>query len=79
MTDQPSQPRSALAPFAHLTREPSPEEAWELCRAAWHNQGILCLRLDGLDTRIGWVAQRVARNLGEQAFGKRKAEQGNGR
>lgn len=38
-----NQPQSTLGKFAHLSREPSPAEAWELARKAWHDHGIVCI------------------------------------
>lgn len=66
-------PQSPLARFAHLGHEPDPQRAWDLASAAWHRDGIVCLSPAEVEKRLGWVAARMTHNLGEQAFGKRKA------
>lgn len=67
-----TQPQSQLAKYAHLSRQPDPTQAFELARQAWHDHGIVCINPVDQRDKIGWVAARIARNLGEQCFGKRK-------
>lgn len=65
--------RDSLASRAHLMREPSSEEGWELARQAWQNQGLLVINVAAVESRRGWATAREARNLAEKLFGKRKA------
>jgi hypothetical protein len=64
--------RSPLGKFASSMREPNPQEAFEACRKAFHENGVVCLSLEEAERRLGWAAARQLRNLGEQAFGRRK-------
>lgn len=64
--------RSSLDPIGHLSNDPDLERSWEKMRSAWHEHGIVCLDPEQVELRVGWVAARMARNLGEQVFGKRK-------
>ena len=61
--------RSSLARFATLSREPDPEEARRLARAAWHEHGVILLAPAWLN---GWADRRQAELLAEKAHGKRK-------
>lgn len=69
-----TQPQSQLARYAHLHREPDAEQAWGLARDAWHTHGIAVLNVAEVEKRRGWVAARMARNLAEECFGKRRSE-----
>jgi hypothetical protein len=67
--------QSSLARHAHMMREPDAADGWELARDAWHTHGIAMFNLTELERRQGWSAARQARNLAEQAFGKRRGAQ----
>jgi len=64
--------RSSLAPFAPSMRDIQPDQGWDAARRAWHDEGLILLNPAELESRVGWVAARMARNLAEQAYGKRK-------
>lgn len=63
--------RTSLTPHAARMQEPDVDRAWEECRQAWHNHGLVCISLEQAGTRLGWAARKSLELLGEQAFGKR--------
>lgn len=63
--------RTSLTPFAPRMQEPDADRAWDECRQAWINHGIVCISLSQAEERLGWAAAKQLRLLGEQAFGKR--------
>lgn len=71
MTDQRG--RTSLTKFAASMRDPDPAASREACRAAFHDQDVLCVRLDD-DThrRIGWANMQMLRNIGAIIYGKPK-------
>ena len=63
-------PRSCLAQFAALAREPDPATMRKLAREAWHKHGLIVLDTMWLG---GWADRRQAEMLAEKAHGRRKA------
>lgn len=53
-------------------READPDGAWSFARDLWYREGIVVLMPDQVEARRGWVAARMALNLGETVYGKRK-------
>ncbi len=52
-----------------VTAEPDPKKAEQLCRAAWQEHGVVCLRLDQIKTHgERWQVEAIAIKL----YGKRK-------
>lgn len=64
--------RTSLTRFAPLMQEPDPERARDLGEAAFHRDGVVCIPLQAMEDRCGWLAAKQLRQLGEQYFGKRK-------
>lgn len=62
--------RSNLTKWAPLMREPDPVRARELGHEAFHRDGIVCISLEEMERRCGWLAAKHLRLLGEQYLGK---------
>jgi hypothetical protein len=65
-----SAPRSPLAPYAPLGREPDPAAARREARAAWHRDGLILINPAWLP---GWADRKQAELLAEKLFGRRKS------
>jgi hypothetical protein len=67
VTHRPIQ--SSLA--RHVASAPDPREAEAMCRRAWQDDGIVCLRLDQIKTHgERWQVEAIAIKL----YGKRKGK-----
>lgn len=66
-------PTTSLTKFANSMRDPDPAASREACRRAFHDEDVLCVRLDD-DTsrRIGWANMQMLRNIGAIIYGKPK-------
>ena len=64
--------RTSLTPYARLMQDPDPIRARELGEAAFHRDGVVCIPLQAMEDRCGWLAAKHLRQLGEQYYGKRK-------
>lgn len=61
--------QSSLA--RHVTSGPdSPEQVFSLCKAAWHRDGIVCIRLDQVK---GWGKRVQLEQIATEIYGKRKS------
>lgn len=66
---------STLAKFAHLSREPNKAEARALCRKAWHEDGVLCVRIED----VAWGKRQQLEQIGTELYGRRKPRAIDGR
>lgn len=64
--------RTSLTRYAPLMQEPDPQRAHDLGEVAFHRDGVVCIPLQAMEDRCGWLAAKHLRQLGEQYFGKRK-------
>jgi hypothetical protein len=63
-----TEPRSCLAPFAHLSRQPDPIAARRMAGEAWRNTGLILINPEWL----GEWDRKQAIILAEKLHGRRR-------
>jgi hypothetical protein len=63
--------RTSLTAFAASMRDPDPKASHEACRKAFHEDDVLCVRLDdATQKKIGWANMEMLKVIGRTLYGK---------
>lgn len=63
--------RTSLTAFAASMKDPDPKAAHEACRKAFHDEQVLCVRLDDATAKkIGWANAQLLKVIGQTLYGK---------